>query len=317
MSRERERAGTGQVADCRLRIAAKFMHLSKYQGLGNDFLLVDRRQCEQIGWELPGVAHLLCDRHYGIGADGLIEISPTPTGGERDCRVRIFNSDGSEAEISGNGVRCVAAHWLRTQPSGSPVVRVDTVAGVKVLELLERDGNTFYFWARMGQPVLRPDQIPMRLPETAREVLNYPLPCDGRVVHVTAVSMGNPHCSILVGAIEEAQIGQLGPRIENHPAFPEKTNVEFVRVLGPGRIRVWFWERGVGRTLSSGTGSCAAALAAIRAGHARDRVLVVTDAGPLEVRWQANQEVRLKGSAELVCEVDFHLPKQSLCRRVM
>lgn len=287
------------------------MRLSKYHGLGNDFLLVDDSDCRQSGWDLPGLARQLCDRHYGVGADGLVPIAAGRDGA--DCQVRIFNSDGSEAEISGNGVRCAAAQWFRTRKADSAEVRIGTAAGVKKLELLEQDGNTSYFASWMGQPRFRPEEIPIRVPEPLDEVLDYALPVGGSTVRLTAVSMGNPHCSVFVDAIDDGEIERVGKLLESHSVFPQKTNVEFIRVLEPGKIRVWFWERGVGRTLSSGTGSCGSALAAIRNGHAGDRVCVVTDSGSMQVTWRPGQSVRLDGPAELVCDVEVYLPRQTFC----
>ena len=217
--------------------------LIKTHAYGNDFLLLLRRTFG-VALPLPDVARRLCDRHHGIGADGLIAISETTEGAD----TTLFNADGSPAEVSGNGVRCVAA-WLAANRKLSPgaAVEIGTAAGKKTLTLIEHAGSQATFRAAMGVP---------DGPRQARLELD-----GGESVDAVVLSIGNPHCVIL-GPLSEGRLHLLGPRLTSHPSFPAGTNVELVEVESTDRIRILIWERGVGPTESSGTGSCAAAIAA-------------------------------------------------------
>ncbi len=243
----------------------------KAHGAGNDFLLIE----ELPEASYPDLARALCDRHRGLGADGLI-VFTGPT------RIRLFNSDGSEAELSGNGTRCAAA-WLVDQGRASETLEIETMAGPKRLRLIERHGSRFVFEMSMGQP------------QYSRETLAIsagPSP-------VTILEVGNPQCALLVESLD-FDWQALGREIEAHPRFPRRTNVSFSRIVDPHSIEARFWERGAGATLSSGTGSTGAACAAILSGRVESPVGVLTQSGALQVSWQPGQEALLNGPAEIV-----------------
>jgi diaminopimelate epimerase len=258
---------------------------TKAQAVGNDFVIVESAELASAGLsddDLPGFARNICHRHCGIGADG-VEIVDSAATAEADASIRLFNSDGSEAEISGNGTRCVAA-WLLDRGRPSPL-RIATKAGVKAVRLIERRGMTFDLEMSMGRPSYRPEEIGC--------VIDTPLGSH----EVTIVDVGNPQCALLVDELE-FDWRTLGREIEEHPRFPNRTNVSFVKVLGRHTIEVRFWERGAGETASSGTGSTGAVAAAILSRRAESPVTVVTPAGEMRLRW--DDEIVLEGPAQLI-----------------
>ncbi len=252
----------------------------KAHGAGNDFLL---SWAERVpAGDLPSMARAICNRHTGIGADGWILI--------RDTTIRLFNADGSEAEISGNGTRCAAAVLMDSGRAAGEVTIV-TGAGPKHLSLIERRGKFFVFEMDMGRPVVREDQVRCQLPVASgsREV--------------TILDVGNPQCAVFVDQIP-ADWQTLGAEIEAHRHFPKRTNVSFVRVVDPHTIEVRFFERGAGATLSSGTGSTGAAVAAVLRQVAVSPVRVLTEGGEsLQLRW--DDSVYLTGPAEIVATGEF------------
>jgi diaminopimelate epimerase len=260
------------------------VHFVKYHGLGNDFLIVDRAEIEP-GTDPGGLARRLCERHTGAGADGLIVLDGEPAA-EGEVRFRIFNADGSEAEISGNGVRCAAAFLFASGKVSGPTVRFATAAGPRRLEIISREGGRFLLRTEMGVPRLDSAAIPFDDGRRHERVIDYPLTVNLKLQLVTCLSMGNPHCDLFVdrfpGRLEWLTTGA---EIEIHPFFPQRTNVEFVRVLGRGEIEVLFWERGVGETLASGSGACAAAAAGMLKGYIDRSVKVKTALGSLLVEW--------------------------------
>lgn len=282
------------------------MNFTKLHALGNDFIVVDARETPS-GASLDRLAHALCDRHFGAGADGVVFTWPEP-GADFDCRSRIFNADGSEAEVSGNGTRCLAA-WLDANglwPEDRADARIETLAGVKRIRLLERDGATRRFEMEMGVPRFASADVPMQLDPPRERVVDYPLDVDGVTHLVTALSVGNPHCSLLVDDLDAIDFRALGARIERHPLFPQRTNVEFVEATGPNRIAVLLWERGVGETLSSGTGASAATVAAIVGGRVASPVTIETAAGELYATWTgACEPLVLAGPATIVYTGDW------------
>jgi len=275
---------------------------TKAQGAGNDFLIVEG--APELFPQREEWTRRICDRHYGVGADGVLFVTvPGPSGTEAD--LRIFNCDGSEAEISGNGTRCAAA-WLVGEGHARGELSIQTRAGRKRLRAISRDANRFVFEMEMGAPILDTASIPFAPPAAtpvSGPIVGFELPLASGSRRVTVTSMGNPHCSTLVAGFDW-DWQALGAEIERHPYFPRRTNVEFVHPLGPHQIEVRYWERGVGQTLSSGTGSCAAAVAAILNGRAENPVTVKTLAGDLQVRWE-NEEVFLTGPAEIICRGEF------------
>jgi len=281
------------------------MRFHKFQALGNDFLIVREDELRTVAADYGLLARRICDRHFGAGADGLEVLLPDPHTSEADFEVRLFNADGGETPISGNGTRCVAAYLYFNEEWDEPSVRIATGAGVKRLTLIEREGKRFVFETEMGLPRLRSEEIPVLLSAPAERVIRQPLEVDGRRLEFTSVSMGNPHCSLLVEDFAALDCRSLGQALEHHPAFPERTNVEFIRVVNREEIDVRFWERGVGETLASGTGACAAALAVILNGLAERRLKVRTAAGALVVEWRADGLVMQTGEAQAVYDGEW------------
>ena len=255
----------------------------KANAYGNDFLLVPRHELRTNAQHL---AKLMCDRHCGIGADGLILYELRDRGATMD----LSNADGSPSELSGNGLRCLAALVARAQDlETGAVVTVDTGAGVKTLELLARDRGTFTFRAALGQPA------------NVREVK---IPVLGETVTASVLNMGNPQCVVLGALPDDERFLRLGQALSTHAMFPAGTNVEFANVEAPDRVRIRIWERGVGPTTASGTGASASAVAAAAHGGASRDVTVTSSGGSQRVEWREDG-VYLTGWAELVMEGDW------------
>jgi diaminopimelate epimerase len=277
---------------------------TKAHGAGNDFLVVDRNAVAGFP-SLEEWVQCICERHTGVGADGVLLLGRPGSAGA-DADLRIFNSDGGEAEISGNGTRCAAA-FLVDAGHSAPKLSIRTGAGAKELKLLARDANRFSFEMGMGKPEFQAASIPFQPATAAAEpIVGFALPLAGGPRGVTVTSMGNPHCSVQVEGFDW-DWKSLGAEIERHPFFPNRTNVEFYRVRSEHEVEVRFWERGVGQTLSSGTGSCAAAVAAILNRQAASPVAVQTLAGELAVRSEP-EGVFLTGPAEIICRGEYFTP---------
>jgi diaminopimelate epimerase len=267
----------------------------KTQGLGNDFILIEEKLVE--GRVYPALARSICDRRMGVGADGLILWKPDADG----FRLRIVNSDGSEAECSGNGLRCVAAYLVGSGRAGGEAVLLETVSGRYALRRIRGD----LYAADMGTPALEPARIPFRAGTPVEQVVDYPLRVGDREVRISACSTGNPHCSLFVEAIDSGFVNSMGPQLETHEAFPNGTNVEFIRVVNRAEIEVAFWERGAGRTPASGTGSCGAAVASVLNGRTDRRVTVHAENGDLDVEWGSDGRLTLVSTASVVAEGQF------------
>jgi diaminopimelate epimerase len=257
----------------------KTIPVVKGQAYGNDFLLVP--ESALAGRPLEPLAQAMCHRTTGLGADGLIAYV---LDGDH-AGMRLFNADGSSSEVSGNGARCLAALAVRERP-GVETVTVETLAGPKVLELIGRHGDALVFRASMGTPT------DIRLLE---------LEAAGETVEAVALSVGNPQCVLLNDPLQEPRLHKLGPALEHHAAFPNRTNVSFVRVEAPDRLRILIWERGVGPTSASGTGACGAAVAAAAHGGASRDVEVISSGGSQRVEWRQDG-LYLTGWAKLVFE---------------
>ena len=266
----------------------------KTQALGNDFILVEESRVQAA--DFPTLAQRICDRRLGVGADGLIVWKR----GAELVQLRIINSDGSEAECSGNGLRCVAAYMFGAGHESGGEIRLETVSGVYTLR---RDGERFA--ADMGPPSLEPDQIPFTPDSAIDRVVDYPLRIDSQTVRISACATGNPHCSLFVDTIDSAIVETLGPQLESHAAFPNKTNVEFIHVLNRNEIEVAFWERGAGRTPASGTGSCGAAVASILNDRTDRKITVHAEIGDLEVEWGSDDRLTLVATASVVAEGQY------------
>lgn len=276
------------------------IRFTKLQGIGNDFLIIPTRQVDSLQ-EAPRLAREMCQRNYGAGADGIVFVARAD-GSSAEFASRIFNADGSEAEISGNGTRCVAAYLYYAGEWSEPTITIATVAGIKTGRLVAREGLRFDFEFEMGEPRFSSDDIPMALDQRLESVVGYHLRIGGDILEVTCTSMGNPHCTLFVPDLEAVNLEELGPLIEDHPVFSNRTNVEFAQVISSAEIEVMFWERGVGRTLSSGTGSCGAAVAAALNHLTGRSVRVVTAGGSLRVDWREDNLVALTASAEVIYE---------------
>jgi len=271
------------------------LRFTKVHGLGNDFILVDAAVEKELPEDPSGLAVQVCNRHFGVGADGLVLIKP---GDKADIAMRIINSDGSEAEMCGNAIRCVARYAYERGLVNKTVLRVETAAGIMVPELVMEKGKVKAVRVDMGEPRLEREEIPMTGP--AGRVVNEPLQAGEDCFFITAVSMGNPHCVIFVPDAAAVALDTLGPRLETHPAFPRKTNVEFVQVLNVKELRMRVWERGAGPTMACGTGACASAVAAALNGHTGRQVRVHLSAGALDIEWAVDNHVYMTGPAEEV-----------------
>jgi len=286
---------------------------AKYQAAGNDFLIVRAQDLPRSGGvgpaqkgRLADLARAILARHTGIGGDGLF-VASRPADSRHHLAVRIFNADGSEAEMSGNGIRCAATWFLDTdKPQGRSRggklgnLAIETAAGLREIEFVGEHRGSQVFRVNMGRPILEPVDIPFAAEGKKGPVTRYKLPLAQGPLKVTVTSMGNPHCSVFVHDFADLDWRAVGREIERHPLFPNRTNVEFVRVLSRRRIEVRFWERGVGETASSGTGSSAAAVAAALNGLTQHKVGVKTAGGGLEVDWTRSGEVFLTGPVRLV-----------------
>ncbi len=272
----------------------------KMHGCGNDYIYVDCR--ERTLAEPSALARRLSDRHFGVGGDGIILILPSEQG---DYRMRMFNADGSEAEMCGNGLRCFAK-WLydRGLVRGEEA-RIETAAGLRTVRIYAEGGKARRVRVNMGVPRLARSQIPMVGPDcpVVREKLSVEVPGQGTVsFDITAVSMGNPHCVIYVDDTGSFPVALYGPLIERHPAFPRRTNVEFVQVLSPSEARMRVWERGSGETLACGTGASATCVAGALNHKTERRLLLHLLGGDLELEWADDGSVYLTGPAEEVFE---------------
>ena len=274
---------------------------TKFHGLGNDFVVV---RSEGLPPSLANLARAICQRNTGVGADGLLVLAPS-RGKKIDAELRFFNADGSEAEMSGNGIRCAAAYLVDKELASSPI-RIRTVAGVKTLQVIKKERGRWLFHVAMGRPILAPAKVPFKGAKGHKPVVGFPLRTERGIFPVTVTSIGNPHCSILVREFSEFDWPKLGSEIEKMDLFPNRTNVEFVRVISRKEIEVRYWERGVGVTNSSGTGSCAATVAAILNRRTGRKIRVRTLAGILHVSWPANGEVTLTGPAEIIAEGTYY-----------
>jgi diaminopimelate epimerase len=271
----------------------------KFHGYGNDYIVIDAAQFNGVA-DLGEFARRICTRHYGAGADGIAVVSPWKSD-EADYLVRIFNPDGSEAGLSGNGTRCAAA-WLYYQRLWTAEeLRLNTRSGVKRYSLKAQTGPGQYLFAsELGQPKLDSASVPLVTEEPLEQVIDYPLPVNGETFAITALQMGNPNCCIFVDDFAALDWRAVGRAIETHPQFPDRTNVTFVRVLNRAQIELRIWERGVGETTASGTCSCAAAVASMINGKTERRVTALTPGGQVEIHWREDNEVVITGSAEIV-----------------
>ncbi len=280
---------------------------AKFHGLANDWIVVADADLPRSAPKdlLPGLARSITDRHTGVGADGLIIVLP-PQIKKHDTRLRFFNPDGSEAEISGNGIRCATAFLLGDATRGRPL-KIETLAGVKNIEPIKAEKGKWIFRVAMGTPIFDPAKIPFKAGDIRPPIIGFPLPTQGGNMPVTVASVGNPHCTVFIADFTAIDWVSLGREIERNELFPRRTNVEFVKVISRNEIDARFWERGVGETSSSGTGSCAALVACVLNGRTGRKVRVRTQAGVLDLAWPENGELTLTGPAEFIARgIYFH-----------
>ena len=280
------------------------MRFSKLQATGNDFILIDGRTREG---EWSKLAQATCDRHFGIGADGLILVQDSTIA---DLKMRIFNSDGSEAEVCGNGLRCFARYvidkgLIRDRASrieqGHYSLTIDTLSGVRKVKAYMAGDKVNRIEVNMGLPQFQPEQIPIDAEVDIIPILGYPLAINGKQLSLSLLSMGNPHAvSFISQPTADVQLAKIGPKVEGHTIFPQKTNFEVARVLSRGRIEARIWERGVGETLACGSGACAIAVAAQLLDYVEPQVDIMLKGGALTVYWDRLGDVLLTGPVEEV-----------------
>jgi diaminopimelate epimerase len=276
----------------------------KFHGFGNDYIVIESEDLAGFA-DLGEFARRICNRHYGAGADGIAVINREKDEGA-DFRVRIFNPDGSEAALSGNGTRCAAAYLYYKKLWTRDELRLNTRSGIKRYFLVEQASpGKYIFDSELGQPGFANDEIPMLTDRPLDRVVDYPLAVDGDLLNVTALQMGNPNCCIFVDAFEALDWRRLGRAIENHHQFPDRTNVVFVRVKDRHTVELRIWERGVGETSASGTCSCAAAVAAMINGKTERSIDVLMPGGRARIQWRDDGEVVINAPAELVYAGDW------------
>lgn len=262
----------------------------KMHGLGNDFVLVDARSEKLDGLKLPELAGDICDRHFGIGADGLILVWDSK---KADARMQIFNPDGSEPEMCGNGIRCFAKYLYDNLKEKKELLSVETKAGIMLPAVIAEKGQVAAVEVDMGLPEAKGN--------VQLSILNYQFNVDN-------ISMGNPHAVIFVDDLGAVNLPEVGPQIENHSMFPNRTNVEFVKVIDRKHVEVKVWERGAGETLACGTGACASVAAAILAGKTDQEVIVTLPGGKLDIEWNRDDKhILMRGPAETVFTGEYTL----------
>lgn len=277
------------------------MKFTKMQGCGNDYIYVD---CTRgIIDNVRETAIRLSDRHFGIGSDGLILIRPSD---KADFMMDMYNNDGSSGKMCGNGIRCVAKYVYDKGLTDKTRLKIETLSGIKDLELIVEDGRVQSVTVDMGEPVLKADLIPVI--SDKEHLINEPVEIGGRVYNITCVSMGNPHAVVFVDDVDGLKLDEIGPCFETHPMFPERVNTEFIHVLDRKHIKMRVWERGSGETLACGTGACASVVACILNGLTDNEVKVSLLGGDLQIRYdKASNKVYMTGPAVTVFEGEIDL----------
>ena len=285
------------------------VRFTKMEGLGNDYIYLNGLREQVPETELPALAVAVSDRHFGIGSDGLIAILP-PRDGAHDFRFRMFNADGSEGEMCGNGIRCFARYCYDRGLTGKTELRVDTTAGTIIPRLvLGEGGRVTGVRVDMGEPRRQRQQMPMGGGDPAGPLPDdVELRVDGFAGRFACVSVGNPHIVAFVDDVAPLDLSRIGPPLEHHPLFPRRTNVHWVQVLGPRELRMRTWERGSGITLACGTGACAVLVAAARTGRSERQATLHLPGGDLQIEWAADNHVYMTGPAEYVCDGEFTRP---------
>ncbi len=276
------------------------MKFTKMQGTGNDFILLETKDTRQ-NWSKLAIA--MCDRHFGIGADGLLLLLPSD---KADFQMRIFNSDGSEADACGNGTRCIVKYFVDAglAAKATAEITVETRTGVRKAVVTKKAGKVIKVKVGMGEPKFKAGEIPVVIGQDANKVqsmITCPVNVDGKKLELNLVSMGNPHAVYFTKEpVSDFPLASLGPKVEHHKIFPDRVNFEVARLLGDGQIEARTWERGAGETLACGSGACAVAVAAQLHGYVGHKVTIKEPGGALELEWGGAGEVFLSGPAETV-----------------
>lgn len=274
------------------------MKFVKMHGIGNDFIVIENRPETYDSAALGNISRQLCNRNIGVGSDGLVVVIDSDS---CDFRMRMMNPDGSEAQMCGNGIRVFAKYVYDYKLTDKESISVETAAGVKYLKLTIEDGKVTFVRVDMGEPILQRSLIPM-LGEDTDMVVSEPLTVCDTTLNITAVSMGNPHCVSFVDDVDSFPLAKFGPAIENHPLFPERTNVEFIQVVNDKEIKMRVWERGANETMACGTGACASSVAGILNGKTSRILTVHLRGGDLFIEWADNNRVIMTGPAVTVYE---------------
>lgn len=270
-------------------------------GVGNDHIIIDL--FKETLPDPQNIAPKMCDRHFGVGADGLILVGPSD---RYDFKMRVINSDGSEAEMCGNGIRCLARYVVESGLTDKTEFVTESLKGPHPQEIHCINGKFVDVTTYMGEPVLRRSEIPM-LGDDSENVVNEEFEVDGSIYRITLVNVGNPHCVIFVNDVDSVDLHSTGPKFEHHPCFPNRINTEFVQVLDKNNIRMRVWERGVGETLACGTGATASVVAAILNGLIFDTVMVHLAYGDLTIEWRDHKELYMTGTAETVFTGEYQI----------
>ncbi|MFO8081708.1 MAG: diaminopimelate epimerase [Armatimonadota bacterium] len=270
------------------------MRFTKMHGLGNDYVYIDGHEQNLDRFNLGKLSKLVSDRNFGVGSDGLILILPSEIA---DFRMRIFNPDESESNMCGNGMRCCAKYVYDHGLTDRTELTFETLAGIIKPELTVEDGEVTSVTVDMGEPRLARRSIPMTGEPADEPVIDEELDVDGETVRITAVSVGNPHCIQFVECVEEAPVLTMGPKIEYHPAFPDRTNVEFIEIVDREHVKMRVWERGAGETLACGTGATATCVACVLNDLTERSIEVELLGGTLEIDWREDNHVFMTGPA--------------------
>ena len=277
------------------------MKFTKMHGIGNDYVYVN---CFKETVEHPSEAAIkVSDRHFGIGSDGLILIKPSEVA---DGKMEMYNADGSQGAMCGNGIRCVAKYMYDYGITDKTSISVETKSGIKYLDLTIKDGKVDTVKVNMGTPILKAVDIPVH--SEKEQVIDEPVMVDGKEWKITCVSMGNPHAITYIDDVKNLEIEKIGPKFENHEIFPDRVNTEFVHVIDRNTVEMRVWERGSGETLACGTGACAVAVSSILNGLTEEEVTVKLLGGDLKIFWDRTEnKVYMTGSATTVFDGEISL----------
>jgi diaminopimelate epimerase len=279
------------------------MKFTKMHGLGNDYIYVN---CLNQTIDNPGeVSKFVSDRHFGIGSDGLVLIMPSK---QADFRMRMFNSDGSEAEMCGNAIRCIGKFVFDNGLTNKTIIKIETLAGIKILDLTVKDDKVVLVKVDMGEPILESEKIPVS--SEMKNFVSQPVEADGLKYKVTCVSMGNPHAIAYIDDVSNFDLHTIGPKIETHPLFPKKINAEFVEVIDRSTLKMRVWERGAGETLACGTGACAVLVSSVINNVSEREATIKLLGGDLLIEWnEKDNHVYMTGPAVKVFEGEIDITK--------